>query len=141
MPSDAAEPLRDARAVVLVVDDDAGLREACRLILEDEFEVLDAPDGPHALDVLRSTEVDVVLLDIRLPGMDGLELARRLRQNARYGGKLMIISGRLASDDMDQLATLQVHTILPKPFAVTDFLEAMRSALQAQPASGAVAAK
>ena len=76
---DAADTTRAIRPSILVVDDDPGLRESFRLILEDEYDVLDVPDGAQALDVLRSCQVDLVLLDIRLPGMDGLEVLERIK--------------------------------------------------------------
>src|SRR3972149_8255774 len=68
-----------ARPVILVVADDPGARAAFRLILEDHYEVLDAPDGPQALEVLRAAQVDLVLLDIRLPEMDGIEVLERIK--------------------------------------------------------------
>src|SRR3989475_10263329 len=68
-----------ARPVILVVDDDPGVRESFRLILEDHYDVLDVPDGPQALDIVRSAQVDLVLLDIRLPGMDGIEVLERIK--------------------------------------------------------------
>ena len=68
-----------ARPVILVVDDDPGVRESFRLILEDHYEVVDVPDGPQALDVLRASQVDLVLLDIRLPEMDGIEVLERIK--------------------------------------------------------------
>lgn len=129
---------------IFLAEDDEFVAKAIVTILNRQNQlVTHIADGAKAWHHLErhAYTYQLVVLDVNMPGMDGLELARRLRQNARYGGKLMIISGRLASDDMDQLATLQVHTILPKPFAVTDFLEALRSALQEQPSSGAVAAK
>lgn len=68
-----------ARPVILVVDDDPGVRESFRLILEDHYDVIDAADGPQALDVLRASQVDLVLLDIRLPEMDGIEVLERIK--------------------------------------------------------------
>ena len=68
-----------SRPLVLVVDDDSGLRESLRVILEDEFEVLDVPDGLQALEVVRSYQVDLVLLDIRMPGMDGITVLERMK--------------------------------------------------------------
>src|SRR2546428_1250775 len=67
------------RPVILVVDDDPGVRESFRLILEDHYDVLDVPDGPRALEVVRSAQVDLVLLDIRLPDMDGIEVLERTK--------------------------------------------------------------
>src|SRR5687768_8514873 len=58
------------RPVILVVDDEAGVRDAFRLILEDAYE---------AIDVIRSSQVDLVLLDIRMPEMDGIEVLERLK--------------------------------------------------------------
>jgi len=66
---------------VLIVDDEAPARERLRRLLEDipDVEIAgDAPDGPRALDLAQSTLPDVVLLDIRMPAMDGIEVARHL---------------------------------------------------------------
>ncbi|MBI4562403.1 MAG: response regulator, partial [Candidatus Rokubacteria bacterium] len=79
MGPDAPEAPRGIRPVILVVDDDPGLRESFRLILEEEYEVLDVPDGVQALEIVRSCQVDLVLLDIRLPGMDGIEVLERIK--------------------------------------------------------------
>src|SRR3989442_15886064 len=78
-PLDPGDGSRALRPVILVVDDEPGLRESFRLILDDEYEVVDVPDGAAALDVLRSSQVDLVLLDIRLPGMDGIEVLERIK--------------------------------------------------------------
>jgi DNA-binding NtrC family response regulator len=67
------------RPVVLVVDDDPGLRESFRLILEDDYDVLEAADGTQALKIVRSAQVDLVLLDIRLPDLDGIEVLERMK--------------------------------------------------------------
>ena len=68
-----------ARLAILVVDDDPGVRESFRLILEDHYDVIDVPDGPSALEAVRAAPVDLVLLDIRLPGMDGIEVLERIK--------------------------------------------------------------
>ncbi|TMQ15929.1 MAG: sigma-54-dependent Fis family transcriptional regulator [Candidatus Rokuibacteriota bacterium] len=78
-PLEPGDGSRALRPVILVVDDEPGLRESFRLILDDDYEVVDVPDGPAALDVLRSAQVDLVLLDIRLPGMDGIEVLERIK--------------------------------------------------------------
>src|SRR5207237_8583015 len=56
-----------------------GLRASSAPILDDAYEVVAVPDGGAALDVLRSSQVDLVLLDIRLPGMDGIEVLERIK--------------------------------------------------------------
>ena len=64
---------------ILVVDDDPGIRDALRMILDYEgYEVLSAPDGKTALADLDSTKIDAVLLDVKMPGMDGFEILDRI---------------------------------------------------------------
>ena len=67
MSADASRP----RPVALVIDDEEGVRESFRVIFEGEFEVLEADQGVKGLEVLRSRRVDVVLLDVRMPGPPG----------------------------------------------------------------------
>ena len=70
---------RPPRPVILVVDDDPGIREAFRLVLEDQYELLEAGDGPQAIEHVQRSPVDLVLLDVRLPGMDGIEVLERIK--------------------------------------------------------------
>ncbi|MBI4593125.1 MAG: response regulator [Candidatus Rokubacteria bacterium] len=67
------------RGTVLIVDDEEGVRASIRAILEDRCEVLEAPAGAEALDLLRRHEVDLVMLDQRLPGEAGMELLPRVK--------------------------------------------------------------
>ena len=65
--------------LVLVVDDDEMIRRLVRAVLEaDEFEVAEARDGQTALDLAHATQPAVVVLDIMMPGLDGVEVCRRL---------------------------------------------------------------
>lgn len=70
---------RATRPTVLSVDDDEGVREAICLDLQDHFDVVTASSGREALDVLARRDVDVVLLDLRMPEMTGEEVLTRLR--------------------------------------------------------------
>ncbi len=76
---------------VLVVDDDPGIRDALRMILEYEgYQVLTAADGKTALASLDADSVDAVLLDIKMPGMDGLEILDRIAERDAAPPVLMI---------------------------------------------------
>src|SRR5256884_9661259 len=61
------------RPVALVVDDEESVRESFRLVLDQDYDVLDVPDGARALDIVRAHHVDIALPDIRLPDMNGTE--------------------------------------------------------------------
>src|SRR5712671_335149 len=76
------------RPTILVVDDDASLRDSLHLILDDEFEVVDAVDGTQALTALRSRSIDLVLLDLVMSRGDGFEV---LEQHARADKAVPIV--------------------------------------------------
>jgi CheY-like chemotaxis protein len=71
---------REARASILVVDDEQGPRESLRMILEPIHSVLQASSGAEALETLRTHPVDLVTLDLNMPGMKGQDLMRTVRQ-------------------------------------------------------------
>jgi DNA-binding NtrC family response regulator len=68
------------RRRVLVVDDEPGVRESLRMVLKDDYEPFAAGSGREALEVLAKAPVDVVLLDVVMPGMDGMEVLEETRQ-------------------------------------------------------------
>jgi len=117
------------RAVVLVVDDDAGLRESCRLILEDEFDVLDAPDGLQALEILRGAEVDVVLLDVRLPGMDGLEVLEQIKALDEQTEVILVTAVKTVKTAVTAMK-LGAFDYLTKPFEEEEVVAVVRRALE-----------
>ena len=75
---------------ILVVDDDEGMRDTLRAILTREYLVLTAATGEAGLDVLKREEVDLMLLDVRLPGINGLELLRIVKENYRLVEVIMV---------------------------------------------------
>src|SRR5262245_28891027 len=71
--------LERRRPVVLIVDDDRGIRGVLSGTLEADYEVVEAVSGPDALEAFEQQRFDAVLLDIRMPGMGGLEVLRRMK--------------------------------------------------------------
>ncbi len=70
-------------ATILVVDDDPGIRDALHLILDDDYQVIDAVDGNQALTFLTSTKIDLILLDLVMEHSDGFEVLER-RSEAQF---------------------------------------------------------
>jgi CheY-like chemotaxis protein len=128
MPQESLEAPGDVRPVVLVVDDDSGLRESCRLILED---VLDAPDGTRGLEIVRRSHVDVVLLDIRLPGMDGLEVLEQAKALDEQVEVILVTAVKTVKAAVTAMK-LGAFDYLTKPFEEEGF-----SPWSAAPSSGA----
>jgi DNA-binding NtrC family response regulator len=118
-----------ARPVVLVVDDDPGVRESFRLILEDHYDVIDVPDGPAALDTVRASEIDLVLLDIRLPGMDGIEVLERIKA-LDEGIEVILVTAVKTVRTAVAAMKLGAFDYLTKPFEEDELLSLSRRALE-----------
>src|SRR5580765_2625618 len=118
-----------ARPVVLVVDDDPGVRESFRLILDEDFEVIDVPDGASALQVVRSSQVDLVLLDIRLPGMDGIEVLERIKALGE-GIEVILVTAVKTVRTAVAAMKLGAFDYLTKPFEEDELLSLSRRALE-----------
>jgi len=118
---------------ILVIDDDALVRESIRLALQNaNHAVLEASDGHKALEVLRGQSVDLVISDIMMPELDGIELILALRER-HPNLRLIAISGGGRQGNIDYLPMAQklgATLILPKPFTPKQLLGAITTALQ-----------
>lgn len=115
---------------LIVVDDDAEIRDIVQEYFADEgFSVAEAPDGDAMRRLIADHIPDVILLDLKLPGEDGLALARELRQTHPAMG-IVMISGK--EDVVDRVAGLEVGAddYLIKPFHLRELLARVRSVLR-----------
>lgn len=113
---------------ILVVDDDESIRQIVRLCLTDEgYEVVEAANGEDALEVLAGTPPNLILLDLRMPVMDGWEFARRYRLSP--GPHAPIVAFVAALNVQQEVEGLETAAILSKPFDLDDLLNAVRSQL------------
>lgn len=114
---------------LLVVEDERPLREMMRLLLEDEgFEVSEAPDAETALVAFGAQEADLVLVDLRLPGMHGLELCRRLRQLSEV--PIIIVTAQVDSHDVVAGLEAGADDYVTKPFVGKELSARIRAALR-----------
>ena len=79
----AADAQTARRGTVLVVDDEEGVRASVRAILEETCDVLEAANGAQALELLKAHEVDLVMLDQRMPGESGIDVLPRIKADRR----------------------------------------------------------
>ncbi len=127
-------------ARVLVVDDEPAILRAVRINLAGHgFQVETAETGQEALNRLASYRADLVLLDLGLPDMDGLEIIRQVRE--RSSVPILVLSVRGAERDKVAALNLGADDYLTKPFGVDELLARMRVALRhaARPPSGSAA--
>ncbi len=115
---------------ILVVDDEARIREVVQYALTREgFRVSTVDDGAAALDTLERGEFDLVVLDVMLPGMDGLELCRRVRA-ASSSVPILFLSAR--NDEIDRVLGLELggDAYLTKPFSPRELVAQVKALLR-----------
>jgi len=102
-------------ATVLTIDDDALIRQSLKDYLEDiEFKVLEAEDGNHGMDIFQCERPDVVLLDLRMPEIDGLEVLAKIRQIAPET-PVIVVSGQGVMTDVVNALHLGAWDYILKP--------------------------
>ncbi len=114
---------------ILVVDDEAGIRELVGAYLRNEgFEVDEPADGEDALDRFRRTPPDLVVLDLRLPGIDGLDVLREIRRTSSV--YVIVLTAR--SDETDKLIGLELGAddYITKPFSPRELVARVRAVLR-----------
>ena len=119
---------------VIIADDDAVVRDIVRRYLErDGLEVRLAGDGNEALRVLSTERIDVAILDVMMPGPDGLSLCRTLRQGGDYTIPIILLTA--LSEEDDRIAGLEAGAddYLTKPFSPRELALRVRSVLRRAP--------
>ncbi|GAA0475382.1 hypothetical protein Ade02nite_41480 [Paractinoplanes deccanensis] len=114
--------------VVLVADDDEDVRDLMTFKLERAgFRVIAADNGATALDLVRSSRPDAVILDIDMPGLDGLTVCHQLRASAATTGiPVLMVSGRGRDLDVDFGFHVGAGDYVVKPFKPDDLLRRLR---------------
>jgi len=125
-------PAREVEIVngdrILVVDDDESIRLIVRLCLVEEgYDVEEAANGEVAFEVLERFDPELILLDLRMPVMDGWEFARRY--HTRAGPHAPIVAFVAALNATQECADIATAAILSKPFDLDDLLSAVRAQL------------
>ena len=115
--------------LVLIVEDDPSLREVIRLGLEgDGFRVVSAQDGPSALLTFATERPDLVLLDIMLPGLDGIAVCRELRRVSLV--PIVMLTARASTSDVVEGLEAGADDYVTKPFEFPELAARLRSALR-----------
>jgi two-component system, OmpR family, response regulator RegX3 len=123
---------------VLVVEDEAGLADSIRYTLETEgFDVVVAATGPSGVDLARTHGPDVVLLDLMLPGMSGLDVCRQIRSFS--DAAIIMLTAKDAEADKVAGLELGADDYMTKPFSVRELVARIRSQLRRMSRTGLLA--
>jgi two-component system KDP operon response regulator KdpE len=119
---------------ILIVDDDPGLRELIRINLEHEgYRVLQASNGIECLNVVREQRPELVLLDVMMPEMDGLEACGRIRQFSQV--PVLMLTAKVQSTDIVTGLDRGADDYLLKPFNIDELTARIRALLRRVPSA------
>lgn len=120
----------ERQARVLVVDDEKGIREGCRRVLQAEgFRVAVATNGEAGLELARTAGFDLALIDVKMPGMGGIELVRQLQQMDPALVSVMITGYATIETAIDATRN-GAHDFLPKPFTPDELMAKVEKGLE-----------
>ena len=117
--------------LILIVDDELATRESLRMILKRKYELVLASSGEEALQILDQKQPDLVLLDIIMPGLDGMEVLKRIREKNKSQQVIMITATKTVKTAVDAMK-LGAFDYLTKPFNVNEIMLVIEEALKEQ---------
>lgn len=115
---------------VLIVEDEASIRKFVKINLErNGYTVFEAESGEDGLKILNTSEIDIVILDVMLPGIDGFEVLRRIREK---DNKVVVIMLTAKGQDMDKIMGLEIGAddYMVKPFNPLELVARIRTILR-----------
>lgn len=118
----------ETRQSVLIVDDEAGPREALNMILKPFYGVYNAESGHQALDMLRKKHIDLVILDLKMPGLQGTDLLRQIKQEMSHVEVVILTGYGSLKTAMDAIRQGAADYLL-KPFNVTEIISVINQTL------------
>lgn len=114
---------------VLIVDDQYGIRVLLNEVLDREgFTILQAPNGPIALELVKEHKPDLILLDMKIPGMDGLEILRNIRK-MEVDTKVIMMTAYGELDLIQEAMEMGALAHFTKPFDIDELRHAVQEQL------------
>ena len=125
----AAPPSARRKGTLLIVDDEEGPRQALKLVFKGNYDLLLAEDGPSAIELAKANAIDVAVMDIRMPGMSGLEVLGRLRES-HPDMEVIMFTAYETTETMREALRLQACDYINKPFDLGTIRKAVDRAMQ-----------
>ena len=109
------------KANILVVDDEHGIRQSFNMVLKDEYKVILAGTGREAIDIFQKNTIDLILLDILLPDIDGLDLLEKLK-GMDPNTEIIMVTAVKEIQTAVKAIKLGAYEYIVKPFSVEDVI-------------------
>jgi DNA-binding NtrC family response regulator len=121
MKSPSTDPKMPSKETILVVDDEAGPRESLRMILKPRYEVHTASGGQEALHLIQSKDIDVVTLDLNMPGLSGIDVLKEIKK-LKPDTEVIVITGYGTLNHAQEAIRFGAGDFISKPFNVADVI-------------------
>jgi two-component system phosphate regulon response regulator PhoB len=127
-----SKPRFTTKPRILVVDDDAFIRRPLESILRNEgFEPLTAVDGPECLERLSEARPDLIILDVMMPGRDGFDVCKTIKQEVEYADiPIILLSARGQEHDRERGLCLGASEFMTKPYSPAQLVRRVRELLE-----------
>ena len=108
---------------ILIVEDDEALLKVLQLLLENSYDITLAMNGKQGLEIANSKRPDLILMDVMMPEMDGLEVLRRLKENPQMAGiPVILLTAKVGDENIYGGYQLGADYYIPKPFTNAQLL-------------------
>ena len=121
MKSVSTDPKITGKETILVVDDEAGPRESMRMILKPRYEVHTASDGQEALRLIKNKDIDLVTLDLGMPGLSGIDVLKEIK-NLKPDTEIIVITGYGTLNNAQEAIRFGAGDFISKPFSVAEII-------------------
>jgi YesN/AraC family two-component response regulator len=113
---------------ILIVDDEFSVRESLRMILKPRYVVHTAADGKEALHCIQKDKIDLVTLDLKMPGLSGIEVLREIKKKCA-DIEVIVISAYGTPQNVREATSYGVGGFITKPFNLSDIVNSIRKSL------------
>jgi DNA-binding NtrC family response regulator len=112
---------KTSKGAILVVDDEVGPRESLRMILKPPYEVHTASGGEEALRFIQNKDIDLVTLDLSMPGLSGIDLLKEIKK-LRPNTEVIVITGYGTLNNAQEAIRFGAGDLISKPFDVAEII-------------------
>ena len=117
------------KKTILICDDEEGIRESLKLILEKDYNLIFTANGNEAIEAIKKDAVDAVIMDIKMPRLDGIEAMRKIKE-LKPAVKILTISGYKSVDTAREAVNAGASDYIVKPFDRNEISKTVQKLLQ-----------
>jgi len=119
----------EIKPTILVTDDEEHVRESIKIVLEDKYSVITAKNGKEAVDKVIADGIDLILMDIKMPLMDGLEALKRIKE-VDQKIKVIMVTAYGTKDNFLKAMEHGAYDFIVKPFDINELLKTIGEAIR-----------